>query len=451
MSEPPKIDKAEACLRRYGYSRKMTYRRLSKKSGVTKSSLSRRNLGCQSQREAAYDRQSLTYEEEEIIATCLLSIAQSGYRFPGDFIRKIAHHVKRQRNSVEPVHQYQPEDDGVKMPGRNWPTGFYKRHPTLNNALKTLKNTKKYDQHIFDNIDALINIITPKLDTLKALNRNTYHVIATGGILKFPAIIPEIVSEDTIRAYLDANSKGNVITTIECSSMDGRFINPLIISPTGAERNQTLDHVFNCHHNKSRNGYLDRQVTMKWVTDIFEPQTRALANGRPRFLISDTLTCYNTRELRVFCKKNRIHICGPHSMVVQRLRFYTASSFEQLQISLREEYSKAYCHSRDCEKAQFSLLYDHARQRAIDVHTTRAQSQDNDSSEASIDYSASSFEDSLQTTEDTGQTTKDTPKTVELISLCQELENDLKCKAFSEAVKGRIRQLLDIAIVGPAI
>ncbi|KFY78513.1 hypothetical protein V499_02352 [Pseudogymnoascus sp. VKM F-103] len=450
MAEPLEIDKAAAWLSQYGYSRGITYRDLSLKSGIHFTSLGHRNLGRQSTREAAYDRQYLTYEEEKVIATCLLSMAQRGHRPPRNFIRKIAHHVKRQRNSIEPVHQYQPEGDDVRMPGKNWSAAFYKRHPTLKNALKIAKNTKKCDQHIYDNIDAWINIISPKLDTLKALNKNTYHVITTGGILKFPAIIPEIVSEDTIRAYLDANKEGKVVTTIECSSMDGRFINPLIISPTDAERNQTLSHVLNCHHNQSRNGYLDRKITMKWFMNIFEPQTRALANGRPRFLISDALTCYNTRELRVFCKQNRIHLCGPHSMVVQRLRFHTASSFEQLQISLREEYSREYCHSRDYEKAQFSLLYDRARQRAIDVHT-QAQSQDQDSSEASIDSSASIFEDSPQTVGDTTQTAKDTPKTLELISLRQEIENDLKCEAFNESVKGRIQHLLDIAMAGAVI
>lgn len=451
MSEPLKIDKAEACLSQHGYPRKETYNYLSRSSGARRSSIAHRNAGRQSIREAAYDRQSLTYEEEEVIASCLLSVAQSGYRLPETFLQKIAHHVKRQRNSIELVHQYNPKKDDVTIPGRNWSAAFFKRHPTLKNALKIPKNKKKRDQHIYDNIDAWINIIAPKLDTLKALNKNTYHVIATGGILKFPAIIPEIVGEDTIRAYLDANNKGKVVTAIECSNMDGQFLNPLIISPTDVERNQTLNHVFNCHHNQSSNGYLDREVTIKWVTNIFEPQTRALANGRPRFLISDALTYYNTHELRVFCKKNRIHLYGLHSMVVQRLQFHTASSFEQLQISLREEYSRAYSHSRDCEKPQFSLLYDRARQRAIDVHTTRAQFQDEDSSEASIDSSASSFEDSPQTTEDAAQT-KDIPKTVEeLISLRQDIENDLKCEAFSEAVKGRIRHLLDIAMIGKGV
>lgn len=459
MSEPLKIDEAEACLRQYGYSRKTSYRRLSKSSTVSRSALNYRNLGRLSIREAAIDRQNLTYAEEEVTASCLLSMAQSGYRLSGIFIRQIAHHVKRQRNSIELVHQYNPKDDRVKIPGRNWPAAFLKRHPTLKNALKTPKNIKRRDQHICDNIDAWINVIAPKLDTLKALNKNTYHVIATGGILKFPAIIPEIVSEDTIRAYLHANNKGKVVTAIECGSMDGQFLNPLIISPIGAEKNQTLDHVLSCHHDQSSNGYLDREVTINWVRNIFEPQTRALANGRPRFLISDALACYNTRELRVFCNKNRIHLCRPHSMVVQRLQFHTASSFEQLQISLREEYSRAHCHSINSEKAQFSLLYDRARHRAIDVHTTRAQFQDKDASEASIDSSASSFEDSLQTTEDTAQTTKDTaqttkdtPKNVEeFISLHQDIENDLKCEVFSEAVKGRIRHLLDIAMIGAAI
>jgi hypothetical protein len=452
MSEPRKIDEAEACLSQYGYSRGTTYRGLSELSGVHLSSLAHRNNGRLSKREAAYDKQYLTYEEEEVIATCLLSMAQSGYRLPKNFIRKIAHHAKRQRNSIEPVHQYQPEGHDVRIPGKNWPAAFHKRHPKLQIALKIPKNTKKCDQHIYDNIDTWINIIAPKLDTLKALNKNTYHVIATGGILKFPAIIPEIVGEDTIRAYLDANNKGKVVTAIECSSIDGQFINPLIISPTDAERNQTLDHAFNCHHDQSSNGYMDREVAIKWVTNIFEPQTRALANGRPRFLISDTLTCHNTHKLRVFCKKNRIHLYGLHSLVVQRLQFHTASSFEQLQISLREEYSRAYSHSRDYEKAQFTLLYDRARQRAIDVHTTLAQFRDEDSSEHSIHSSASSFEDSLQTTEDTGQTTKDIPKSVEeLISLRQGIENDLKCEAFSEAVKGRIRHLLDIAMIGKGV
>ncbi|PMD57268.1 uncharacterized protein K444DRAFT_534686, partial [Hyaloscypha bicolor E] len=93
------------------------------------------------------------------------------------------------------------------------------------------------------------------------------------------------------------------ITAIECTSADGQFLKPSIIWPTHFQEIWEGSSNFGWYHEQSKDGYLDRNVILKWITETFEPQTKARAKGSIPLLISDALSDYNTRFVEKFCEK----------------------------------------------------------------------------------------------------------------------------------------------------
>jgi hypothetical protein len=67
-------------------------------------------------------------QEEQVLAEYALRMADNGYPLPVKFLRSLALIIVRQRSSIFQIPAPDPE---ARPPGKNWPQGFYKRHPEL--------------------------------------------------------------------------------------------------------------------------------------------------------------------------------------------------------------------------------------------------------------------------------------------------------------------------------
>ncbi len=94
----------------------------------SKSTLWRHARGKPTRRDKAANQQYLTPREERAVLEYVLRMDERGYPLPVKFLGSVAHVIKRQRSSA---FQIPTADDGIRPPGKNWPQGFYKRHPEL--------------------------------------------------------------------------------------------------------------------------------------------------------------------------------------------------------------------------------------------------------------------------------------------------------------------------------
>lgn len=93
---------------------------------------------------------------------------------------------------------------------------------------------------------------------------------------------------DDRRDYRGAGMKRTMVTAVECISADGRALLPLIIWPASTHRSSwTTYPTPGWHYGFSDNGYNDSKVCLEWLTRVFDPQTKQLANGKLRVLICD--------------------------------------------------------------------------------------------------------------------------------------------------------------------
>jgi hypothetical protein len=219
--------------------------------------------------------------------------------------------VKRQRSSA---FQIPTADDGIRPPGKNWPQGFYKRHPELKARKVRPLDWARHD--IYDKVVEWFTVIGKELNNPAIVLENVYNMDETGVLLSVLGSLKVLVSKQGLRNYRGAGVKRTLVTAIECISADGRYLAPLIIWPTTTHRSTwTTYPTPGWHFACSKSGYTDTEISLYWIKHVFDPLTRTRANHKPRILINDGFGTHESPELLKFAFENNIILCrlGSHT------------------------------------------------------------------------------------------------------------------------------------------
>jgi hypothetical protein len=71
-------------------------------------------------------------------------------------LRTLAFTIKRQRSSI---FQVAVTDERIRPHGKNWPQGFYKRHPDINSRRVKALDWNRHDKHIYDKVTGWFAVI----------------------------------------------------------------------------------------------------------------------------------------------------------------------------------------------------------------------------------------------------------------------------------------------------
>ena len=142
------------------------------------------------------------------------------------------------------------------------------------------------------------------------LLENVYNIDEIGVMLSKLGSVKVLVGKDDRCDYRDAGMKRTMVTAVESVSADGRALLPLIIWPASTHRsNWTTYPTPGWHYGFSESGYNDSKISLEWLMRAFDPQTRDLADGKPRVLICDGFGTHETLEILEFCLSNNIMLC----------------------------------------------------------------------------------------------------------------------------------------------
>ncbi|KAF7671062.1 hypothetical protein GT037_010843 [Alternaria burnsii] len=114
------------------------------------------------------------------------------------------------------------------------------------------------------------------------------------------------------------------------------------------------------------NGYNDSKISLEWLKRVFDVETRARANGKPRVLICDGFGTHETLEILEFCFKNNIILCRLPSYTSHKLQPCDVSVFAPLKTAYRdqvERLNRGGIHT--IAKEHFTYLYAPARGKAL--------------------------------------------------------------------------------------
>lgn len=122
-------------------------------------------------------QQYLTPREEKALLEYVLRMADRGYPLPVKFLRTLAFVIARQRTSTSAVTAAQSE---IHPPGKNWPQGFYQRHPELRAKRLRPFDWARHDVNIYDKMIAWFTVIGKELEKADILQENIYNMDETG-------------------------------------------------------------------------------------------------------------------------------------------------------------------------------------------------------------------------------------------------------------------------------
>lgn len=160
---------------------------------------------------------------------------------------------------------------------------------------------------IYNKVTEWFDVIGKVLEDPAIRPENVYNMDETGIMLNMLGFVKVLVGRDDQRGYRGAGVKRKMVTSIECVNADGRSLRPLVILPAATHRsNWTTYSTPGWHYGFSENGYNDSKISLEWLTRVFNPQTKGIANGRPRALISDGYRTHETLEIFEFYFANNI-------------------------------------------------------------------------------------------------------------------------------------------------
>lgn len=326
-----------------------------------------REHGKRKRREKAAKEQYLTPNEERGLSTYVLRMSQNGYPLAVKVLRSLALVIRRQRGKA-------PDAQGLSVPGKNWPQGFYKRNPQLKSRRMRAMAWDRHDHTIYPKVTEWFSIISEELARPDVLTENVYNMDETGVLLGKLGSLKVLVGSNELRNYRGASSKRTLITAIECISAAGDCLDPLVIWPSATHRSHWTTHPTpGWHFTCTKKGYTNDEINLYWIKNVFEPLTRATANGKPRILISDGLASHECLKVMTFCYEHNIILCRLPSHTSHKLQPCDVAVFGPLKTAYREQVERLFRGGAGTiGKQHFTLLYSRARATAMTARNIRS-------------------------------------------------------------------------------
>ena len=322
MPRKPKPDTMEneaKMLQAIAAYRKKEYKHISAAAaafGVSRTTLNNRVNGRVSRRVSLQQFQALAPAEERELERWISKLTITGFAPRHPLVRQMAESIRKRRLRAV-------NDDTmtrVEYPplGRDWVTNFLGRHPHLKTVVGqtiessriqgTLPNVlKKWFDAFYEEVE-----IDPEV-----LLENVYNMDESGfsiGTIK----AGRVIINASIRSKLQAQpGRQEWVTVVECICADGTMISPLVIfkgetlSTAWVPASVAEDWRFSCN----TKGWTSNLHGVEWLRRIFEPSTRAKADGKSRVLICDGHDSHVTGDFIQHCMENNIKllILPPHS------------------------------------------------------------------------------------------------------------------------------------------
>lgn len=307
----------------------------------------------------------LTPTEEQALIQWVISMDDRGYALRVSAVRDAARLLLQERvGSSASI-------------GINWPTNFIKRTPTLRSRFN-----RKYDYQRARCEDPVI---------IEAWFRLVYNTIGKYGILKedifnFDETGFSMGIASTSRVVTASDRRGKPpqlqpgdrewVTTIETINSSGWYLPPMVIfkgkvhlsswfHKTGLPPNWVIG--------LSENGWTNNELGLKWLSEVFEPNTAPKVVGKYRLLILDGHGSHATPEFDQFCKEHSIiTLCMPahSSHLLQPLDVGCFSPLKRAYGTQIGNYLRLGIHHVD--KAEFLPVFMQARIQAFSERNIRS-------------------------------------------------------------------------------
>jgi hypothetical protein len=261
---------------------------------------------------ARQNDQILEPAEETTLLRYITRLTRTGYQTTPRTVRELAEKLQRDRpylstNAAPTVRSCNP----------NWWARFRKRHPHIQTVYTRQISRDRYTALTPEAARVWFDAVAEARSAHDYLPFDIWNMDETGfgvGDGQSTAAVVNVYEGNSNKVI---HGRQEWLTSVECVNAAGRMISPMIIY-----KGQTLDEgslpdpapegwKFECSHKGWSNDYLG----FKWLTEVFDPQTRPEDPNRRRLLILDGHSSHTTGKFIEFCMKNGIELLllPPHS------------------------------------------------------------------------------------------------------------------------------------------
>src|SRR5436305_1663021 len=203
--------------------------------------------------------------------------------------------------------------------GEQWVTRFLERHPQLQTVVGHTIEESRVKESSHEKLLWWFNEFKRVVAEYNVDPKNIYNMDETGFSIGTMQASCVIINKNLRTQLQAAPGRQEWISIVECVSMNGTAIPPLIIfkgerlSNSWIPKNVDAGWKFACNSK----GWTSNIHGLQWIRQIFEPSTRELANNGQdwRILICDGHESHVTSSFLAHCIQNRIHVLllPPHT------------------------------------------------------------------------------------------------------------------------------------------
>jgi len=271
--------------------------------------------GRQTRVQSHEDQQLLSEEEETELARWIRQLTVQGYPPKPYAVREMAQAIQTRRvigiNDPSITHVAYDEI------GEQWVKRFMSRHPDLDSLIAEQIEAARIKETSRPVLEKWFTDVKSIIDEFNIEPQDIYNMDETGfsiGSIKATRVIIDRTQNIRYSAY---PGRQEWVSVIECISMDGSALPPLVIfkgktlSSRWIPTNTPIDWFFSCN----KEGWTSNEHAKKWLKENFEPNTQEKANRRTRLLIFDGHGSHTTADVIRHCILNHIQLAllPPHS------------------------------------------------------------------------------------------------------------------------------------------
>jgi hypothetical protein len=286
--------------------------------GLNKNTVLKRVSGGPTRSQARQQQQKLSYAQENVLLKWIKELTISGYSPGHRLLKEIAEDIRTTRSRDLDDASPPLLELHARLPlGQDWVPRFIKRHPHLAVVIGRRIESVRMDGATKPVLDAWFDAYRTVIQEYKIMQENTYNMDESGfsiGTMESTRII----LDSTFRTKHQAHpGRQEWVSMIECICADGTILPPLgIFKGKNVLQNwipnEVLDKWFFSANTK---GWTSNLHGLEWLKRVFEPATRAKANGQQRLLICDGHDSHISGSFIAHCLQNRITllILPPHT------------------------------------------------------------------------------------------------------------------------------------------
>lgn len=270
---------------------------------VPYSTLTARARGRSTRGQAHVHQQLLTLEQEELLVEWIIDLDMYGSAPNHSQVRLMAGVICGNAGLIGEV-------------GHHWLSRFLARHPEVQSKLGVRIDRTRCQAVTFEKVEEWFQWLGEVLLAKRIKRENTYNMDETGNALATCGNRMVVGSAQSTNSVVSTPTDREWCTAIECVSVDGRVLRPVLIFKGKTVQQQWFipEEVPDWIFTAAKSGYTTNEIGLAWLKQVFIPESQP-EGDEWRLLILDGHKSHITDEFMTTAYENKIwiHYLIPHS------------------------------------------------------------------------------------------------------------------------------------------